>query len=100
MLYVKAYCLLSCLMIDDNSLVCLNSTFILYNEIYGNPYKSAYILVCLYRSVVIRSDLTSYIYIYIYQLFAHIIYEMPLKLKLNDTMSCYANLHSVYRSTD
>ena len=42
-------------MIDDNSqCVCLNLTFILYNEIYVILYKSAYILVCLDRSVLLQ----------------------------------------------
>ena len=34
--------------------VCLNLTFILYNEIYVILYKSAYILVCLDRSVLLQ----------------------------------------------
>ena len=34
--------------------VCLNLTFILYDEIYVILYKSAYILVCLDRSVLLQ----------------------------------------------
>ena len=64
-----------------------------------NDITTYQIFKFILKELYIRSDLT--LYIYIDQLFAHIIYKMPLhetktKYELNDTMS-NANLHSVYR---